>query len=95
MQAAGAEVLGHFASTSIRPISPDFRDSAGSLREDRTLILSFQSRAEQGREEISHSYSPPPGLKGRPTVANKGDPANQRAGIFSKANQRKSFGPAC
>ena len=37
---------------------------------------------------------PPPGLKGRPTVANKGDPANQRAGIFSKANQRKSFGPA-
>lgn len=56
MQAAGAEVLGHFASTGIGPISPDFRDSAGSLREDRTLILSFQSGAEQGREEISHSY---------------------------------------
>ncbi|KAG9228886.1 hypothetical protein BJ875DRAFT_218396 [Amylocarpus encephaloides] len=34
-----------------------------------------------------------PGLKSKPTVANKDDPANQRAGIFSKANQGKSFGP--
>ncbi|KAG9237032.1 hypothetical protein BJ875DRAFT_522337 [Amylocarpus encephaloides] len=31
-------------------------------------------------------------FKGRPTVANKGDPANQRAEIFSEASQGKSFG---
>jgi len=58
---------------------------------DATMVAKLQ-RNREGCSTLP--YSPPPGLKGRPTVANKGDPANQRAGIFSKANQRKSFGPA-